>query len=207
MRRYTISPDGQRVVFTAVHEKGRTPVWLASLNGQTTPRRLTTMDCWDAYFGAPGEVVFEGEEKGTPFIYRVKEDGSELQKMLPPPFLVAQGVSPDGRWVPAQDSSAWGAWCCMRLEVAPGRGLPRLFDAPRHRSGPSEYEMDTGRQIPLSEVCNLYLCDSPAARPDVAAHTSLRICLKGSRGRPARSATGLGNRRLSRSGSIQSTHM
>ena len=31
------SPDGQRVVFTAVDEKGRTPVWLASLNGQTAP--------------------------------------------------------------------------------------------------------------------------------------------------------------------------
>ena len=109
MQRYTISPDGQRVVFTAVEESGRTPVWLASLNGQTAPRRLTTIDSWDAYFGAPGEVVFEGEEKATPFVYRIQEDGSGLQKMIPTPFLVSQGVSPDGRWVPAQDSSAWGA--------------------------------------------------------------------------------------------------
>ena len=63
MQRYNISPDGQRVVFTAVDENGHTPVWLASLNGQTQPRKLTAMDCWEAYFGAPGEVVFEGEEK------------------------------------------------------------------------------------------------------------------------------------------------
>jgi Tol biopolymer transport system component len=105
----SISPDGQRVVFTAVEESGRTPVWLASLNGQTAPRRLSTMDSWDAYFGAPGEVVFEGEEKATPFVYRIQEDGSGLQKMIPTPFLVSQGVSPDGRWVPTQDSSAWGA--------------------------------------------------------------------------------------------------
>jgi hypothetical protein len=67
------------------------------------------MDSWIAYFGAPGEVVFEGDEKGTPYIFRIKEDGSELQKMLPTPFLVAQSVSRDGRWLAAQDASAWGA--------------------------------------------------------------------------------------------------
>jgi dipeptidyl aminopeptidase/acylaminoacyl peptidase len=109
MQRYSISPDGQRVVFTAVEEAGRTPVWLAFLNGQTAPQRLTTMNSWEAYFGAPGEVVFEGDEKGIAYIFRVKEDGSEVQKMILTPFLISQGVSPDGRWVPAQDSSAWGA--------------------------------------------------------------------------------------------------
>jgi Tol biopolymer transport system component len=126
MQRYTISPDGQRVVFTAVEERGSTPVWLASLNGQTAPRRLTTMDAWEAYFGAPGEVVFEGEEKATPFVYRIKEDGSELQKMIPTPFLVSQGVSPDGRWVPAQDSSAWGA---LVLYPAGGGSSTRVCEA------------------------------------------------------------------------------
>jgi len=109
MMRYTISPDGKRVAFTAADEKGHTPVWLAFLDGQTAPRRLSAMDSWEAYFGAPGEVVFEGVEKGTPFVYRIREDGSELQKIIPTPFLVTQSVSPDGRWVAAQDSSAWGA--------------------------------------------------------------------------------------------------
>ena len=67
------------------------------------------MDSGEAYFGVPGEVVFEGDEKGTPYIFRVKEDGSELQKIISTPFLISQNVSPDGQWVPAQDSSAWGA--------------------------------------------------------------------------------------------------
>jgi hypothetical protein len=53
MQRYNISPDGQRVVFTAVDENGHTPVWLAFLNGQTQPRKLTAMDCWDF---APGTL-------------------------------------------------------------------------------------------------------------------------------------------------------
>jgi eukaryotic-like serine/threonine-protein kinase len=109
MRHYTISADGQRVVFVASEEKGHAPVWLASLNGPTAPRRLATVDSWAAWFGAPGEVVFEGEEKGTLFVYRIKEDGSELQTMVPTSNLLAFSVSPDGRWVAAQDSRAWGA--------------------------------------------------------------------------------------------------
>lgn len=121
MQRYNISPDGQRVVFTAVDEHGHTPVWLASLNGQTQPRQLTAMDCWMAYFGAPGEVIFEGSENRKPFIFRVKEDGSALEKIVQTPFLISQGVSPDGRWVPAQDSSSWGALVLYPV----GNGAPR----------------------------------------------------------------------------------
>jgi Tol biopolymer transport system component len=113
MRSYTISADGQRVVFVAVDEKGRASVWLAPLNGRTAPRRLTTIDSlgsyFGAYFGAPGEVVFAGEEKAVAFIYRIKDDGSELQKMIPTSGLIPFAVSPAGRWVAAQDSRAWGA--------------------------------------------------------------------------------------------------
>ena len=103
MQHYSISADGQRVVFVAVDDKGRTPVMLAPLNARTAPRRLTTTDGFVAYFGAPGEVVFAGEEKPQRFVYRVKEDGSESQKLSPTPMLLPFGVSPDGRWVPAAE--------------------------------------------------------------------------------------------------------
>jgi Tol biopolymer transport system component len=123
MRHYTISADGQRVVFVASDEKGHAPVWLASLNGPTAPRRIATPNSWGAWFAAPGEVVFEGDEKGTLFIYRVKEDGSELQKMVPTSNLFAFSVSPDGRWVAAQDSRAWGALYAFPA----GGGAPTLI--------------------------------------------------------------------------------
>jgi len=121
IQRFSISPDGQRVVFIAVDENGHTPVWLAALNGQTPPRKLTAMDCWVAFFGAAGEVVLEGEEDVRPFIFRTKEDGSELAKVIETPFLIAQSVSPDGRWVAAQDASAWGALVLYPI----GGGAPR----------------------------------------------------------------------------------
>jgi hypothetical protein len=117
MQRFTISPDGDRVVFSAVGDQGKSPVWIASLNGQTAPRRLSEIDSWDSYFGQPDEVVFEGNDKGTPYIFRVREDGTGLQRMIEKPFLISQSVSPDGQWLPAQDSSAWGA-----LVLYPARG-------------------------------------------------------------------------------------
>jgi Tol biopolymer transport system component len=123
MRHYTISPDGQRVVFVASDEKGHAPVWLADLNGPTAPQRIATLNGWAAWFGAPGDVIFEGEEKGTLFVYRIKEDGSELQKMIPTPYVYAFGVSPDGRWVTAQDSRAWGALYAFPA----GGGAPTLI--------------------------------------------------------------------------------
>ena len=49
---------------------------------------------------------FEGEEKGAKFIFRVKEDGSELQKVVridSAPGLF--GASPDGKWLVIPGSS------------------------------------------------------------------------------------------------------
>ncbi len=121
---YSISADGQRVVFVAVNQDGRSHVWLASLNGRTAPRRLTPADglrAIEAHFGVPGEVVFAADEQGVAFIYGIKEDGSGLQKLIPTSGLILFGVSPDGQWLPAQDSRAWGS-----LFVFPsGGGAPR----------------------------------------------------------------------------------
>ncbi len=61
-----------------------------------------------AFFGAGGDVIFLGEEKGVNFIYRVKEDGSELPKVVPTPQYLGRqlyvagfgfSVSLDGQWI------------------------------------------------------------------------------------------------------------
>ena len=109
MQNYSISEDGNRVVFVAVDEQGRTAVWLASLNGRIAPRQLTTMVSQTAYFGTPGEVIFAAEENSKEFLYRIREDGKELQKLSATSMTIPFGVSPDGRWIPAQDSKAWGS--------------------------------------------------------------------------------------------------
>src|SRR2546426_1060309 len=44
MKHYAISADGQRVVFVLSADTGRSPVWLAALNGRSAPRQVTTTD-------------------------------------------------------------------------------------------------------------------------------------------------------------------
>jgi Tol biopolymer transport system component len=111
MRHYTISSDGQRVLFVASDETGRYPVWLAALNRRSSPQQVTSRDARKAFFGAPGDVLFTGQQQGTNFLYRVKQDGSDAPQLVPTPhfagrqlFLADTGfsVSPDGKWAVVQ---------------------------------------------------------------------------------------------------------
>src|SRR5436853_2216165 len=91
--------------------------------------------------------------------------------------------------------SGWRRFSYADLQMLRGPEHPRRYVA-------SPAELDTGREIPLSKICNHYVCDSSAAGPDVAAYTGLRISIKGSCGRPAGSAADLGRKRVSRPQSI-----
>jgi Tol biopolymer transport system component len=119
---YSISADDQRVVFVSVDEQGRNPVWLSSLNAQLPPRQVSTVDAAAAFFGAPGEVLFAGQKEF--YVYRVKDDGSELQKVITAPLLPL-AVSPDGQWIAVQDPAAWGA---LIVYPAGGSSPRRLCD-------------------------------------------------------------------------------
>src|SRR5206468_2452335 len=107
-------------------EDTRSPVWLASLTDRFAPRQVTTNNAWKAYFGADGYLVFMGLEKGGKFVYRVKEDGSELQKVVrvdSPASLFS--ASSDGRWVVIPGSTDQRTWPAMVYPM--GGGSPRLF--------------------------------------------------------------------------------
>src|SRR5437899_12609943 len=80
------------------------------------------METFGPFFGVSGELVFDGVDRtGVPLVYDVREDGSGLQKLIAKPGVFAFGnsSSPDGRWIAAQDSAAWGS-----LFVFPTNGGP-----------------------------------------------------------------------------------
>jgi Tol biopolymer transport system component/DNA-binding winged helix-turn-helix (wHTH) protein len=124
MKHYAISPDGQRVVFVVSGDTGHSPVWLAKLDGLSAPRPVTTNDASRAYFAGPGYVVFAGEREKA--VYRVKEDASELQKLV---RIESHGalfsVSPDGKWLVIPDSTDAQMWQAMVYPV--GGGPSRLL--------------------------------------------------------------------------------
>jgi eukaryotic-like serine/threonine-protein kinase len=106
MEHYNISDDGKRVVFITREETGRSSVRLAPLDATAAPRILTSLDSLTAFFGSNGDVFFAGGEGTIKFLYRIKEDGSGLQKVTPRPVKVIYDVSPDGNWVAAWSGRA-----------------------------------------------------------------------------------------------------
>ena len=99
---YAISLDGKRAGFVAVDSQGKATVWVASLDRRFAPRQLATAIAETRiFFDQAGELFFAGAEGKVNFVYRVKEDGTGLQKAISDPILFLMGVSPDGKWVSA----------------------------------------------------------------------------------------------------------
>jgi hypothetical protein len=87
-------------VFVAAGETESSPIWVAALDGSAPPRRLVDKDGLAAFFGANGDVLFAAREGATHFLYRVKQDGTDLTKLTQ--VFNIFGISPDGRWASAQ---------------------------------------------------------------------------------------------------------
>jgi Tol biopolymer transport system component len=99
---YVISPDGKRVGFVAVDSQGKAGIWEASLDRRFAPRQLApTVAESRLFFDISGELFFAGAEGKVNFVYRIKEDGTGLQKAIPDPVIFLMGVSPDAKWLAA----------------------------------------------------------------------------------------------------------
>ncbi len=118
---YTLSPDGTRIVFVSIDDEGRSGIWVAAVDGSSAPRRLASFE-WHvrALFDPKGGVLFVGGARGVTFLYRIQEDGSGLEKVLPTPISFVYDVSPDG--------SAMGLWEGESVVVyARAGGTPTLI--------------------------------------------------------------------------------
>jgi hypothetical protein len=93
---FDISRD-DRIAAAVVEPDGGTHVWLASLDGRTTPRRVPMARGNSPRFGPAGEIIFRAAR--TPSgPWRIHEDGSGPR----PLNIGASGLdtmSPDGRWI------------------------------------------------------------------------------------------------------------
>jgi Tol biopolymer transport system component len=96
---YNISPGGNRVVFAAEKGTGNQGVWLASLDGSSPPRQFTSNPGLSASFGANGDVFYASIENGSGALYHVKEDGSDLRKLIPQSVYMLNSLSPDGKYL------------------------------------------------------------------------------------------------------------
>jgi Tol biopolymer transport system component len=107
MEYYDVAADGNRIVFVSVDDAGRSPVWMASLDGSAPPRQLSSLYSVRALFGNREDVFFAGgETKDSLFLYHVSANGNGLTKVVPNQVLFLYDVSPDGKWVAAWEGTA-----------------------------------------------------------------------------------------------------
>jgi Tol biopolymer transport system component len=106
MTGYTLSPDGKRVVFSA-DAQGRSSLWIADLDLRTSPRQFaSSVEEDQPSMDAAGNVYFRASEGGANFLYRMKEDGSDRQKVLPNAILEFDAVAPNGKWATVIQASS-----------------------------------------------------------------------------------------------------
>ncbi len=103
---YQISRDGKEALFSRGWRGADSEIWLAAFDRRPPPR-LITRDGDQAFFGAPGELIFRELGATQNFAVRINEGGSGRQRVFSTPIIDLQAVSPDGSWIVA--SRAGGA--------------------------------------------------------------------------------------------------
>jgi Tol biopolymer transport system component len=96
---YDISADGQRVVMEAADSEGTSRVWLARLDRQLPHQQIPNVEGKQPRYGPSGEIFFRRPEGAATFVYRVRADGSDMQKVIEQPVPLLGDVSRDGRWI------------------------------------------------------------------------------------------------------------
>ncbi len=94
---FSISQDGKKVVFATEQGQIRSGIWVGWLDRTQPPRQLTFGGEYRAFFGKPGQILYQGTQP-VPRIMKINEDGSGEAAVSDLDIMQLQGVSPDGRW-------------------------------------------------------------------------------------------------------------
>jgi Tol biopolymer transport system component len=94
---FSVSQDGKKVVFATEQGQARSGIWIGWLNRTQAPRQLTFGGEERAFFGRPGQILYQGTQIPSK-IMRIGEDGSGQDVVSDLPIMQLQSVSPDARW-------------------------------------------------------------------------------------------------------------
>jgi Tol biopolymer transport system component len=99
---YDVSADGLQVVMDAADPEGKRGLWLAPIDRQSLPRMIPNGEGGrQPKFAPDGDILFRRGGGVTNFAYRIRSDGSGLQKALERVIVLLSAVSRDGRWIVA----------------------------------------------------------------------------------------------------------
>lgn len=131
---YSASADGKRVVYEVRNQDGTTHLWLGSVDHRFTPKPIGPSNGKEVRYQPSGKIYFKVTEGNSDYMYRINEDGTQLEKILPEPIISFLGVSPDERVVAVRRATK-------------GEGSPTMVEA---------VSLTGGRDVLLcAEICSV----------------------------------------------------
>jgi hypothetical protein len=119
---YDLSVDGQQVVMEIADRDGTSRFWIAAFDRASPPRPIPGVEGKEPRFGRNGDILFRRTEGSSGFVYRVRPDGTGMQKVFDKPIFIFGGVSRDGRWIKAFTVTAGNegpSWQALPLDGGP----------------------------------------------------------------------------------------
>jgi eukaryotic-like serine/threonine-protein kinase len=92
---FDIAPDGKRVAYSSLNAEGSLRVWIASLDGRTSPQQITSFEADYPSFGPTGTLFFRGREGDSDIEYGVEPNDTKPRRISANPGV----LSPDGQWL------------------------------------------------------------------------------------------------------------
>jgi Tol biopolymer transport system component len=97
---FSVSPDDRQVAFETVDDKHQYHLWLASTEHRFAPRQFrSAAGDFSPQYSPSGRIYYMISEGGSGYLYRMKDDGTQEEKITSGPVLRAFGISPDERFV------------------------------------------------------------------------------------------------------------
>ncbi len=124
---FDVSDDGSEVVFAAKPARGKSQIWLASLDRRSRPVRITSGGEETPNFGPEGQILFRASDGKDNYLLRMNRDGSGRARVVPFPIGNVMSVSPDRLWaaalVPVDDALAPSAELAIPVKGGEARRI------------------------------------------------------------------------------------
>jgi hypothetical protein len=119
---YDLSVDGQQVVMEVADRDGTSRFWIAPFGGASPPRPIPGVEGNEPKFGRNGDILFRRMQGSSGFVYRIRPDGTGMQRVFEKPIFILGGTSRDGRWIKAFTVAAGDegpSWQAVPLDGGP----------------------------------------------------------------------------------------
>jgi serine/threonine protein kinase len=123
---FSLSPDGKRVAYDSRDENGKRRIWVASLDHRFAPRQISSGPGEKSpTYRASGKIYFQVADGDFDYVYRMNDDGTQREKLLPEPIIYLTDVSADERFLAVRRATK-GEDDPTAIEIVPLAGGPAV---------------------------------------------------------------------------------